>query len=139
MQAGDPAILAAMDGRESSVDIKNNGPDTVPNEPTMFFFVVFGLVYEALAASSAESSLSTSTREPTVIAALQTLKCLVRPEYSGKALLELTTFDELISLCYRMAMTETAPVQIHLVETVAALAASQDQRSKAAGNAEYVC
>lgn len=139
MQAGDPAILAAMNGRESSADIETNGPATVSDEPTMFFFVIFGLVYEALATSSAESNLTTSSREPMVIAALQTLKCLVRPEYSGKALLEPTTFDEFISLCYRMAMTEAAPVQIHLVEMVAALAASQDQRSKTAGNIMYVC
>ena len=135
MQAGDPAMLAAMDGREPGT---TNGPATVPDEPTVFFFIIFGLVFEALGTSSAESNLTTSTREPTVIAALQALKCLVRPEYSGKALLEPTTFDEFISLCYRMAMTESAVIQVHLVEMVAALAASQDDRSKAAGNIEYV-
>jgi hypothetical protein len=138
MQAGDPAMLAAMDGREPGTNMKTNGPATVPDEPTMFFFIIFGLVFEALATSSAESNLTTSTREPTVIAALQALKCLVRPEYSGKALLEPTTFDEFISLCYRMAMTETAVIQVHLVEMVAALAASQDKRSKTTGNVEYV-
>jgi hypothetical protein len=138
MQAGDPAMLAAMDGRESSTDIKTNGPSNISEEPTMFFFVIFGLIYEALATSSTESSIITSTRELTVIAALQTLKCLVRPKYSGKALLEPTTFDEFISLCYRMAMTETAPIQCHLVEMVIALAESQDQRTQAAGKIEYV-
>ena len=138
MQAGDPAMLAAMDGHEPSTELKTNGPTTVRGEPTVFFFIIFGLVFEALATSSAESNLTTSTREPTVIAALQALKCLVRPEYSGKALLEPTTFDEFISLCYRMAMTETAAIQVHLVEMVAALATSQDERSRAAGNMEYV-
>ena len=138
MQAGDPAMLAAMDGREPGTNMNTNGPATVPDEPAVFFFIIFGLVFEALGTSSAESNLTTSTREPTVIAALQALKCLVRPEYSGKALLEPTTFDEFISLCYRMAMTESAVIQIHLVEMVAALAASQDDRSKAAGNVEYV-
>ena len=131
-------MLAAMDGRESSTDIKSKAPATVRDEPTVFFFVIFGLIYEALATSSTESNLTTSTREPTVISALQALKCLVRPEFAGKALLEPTTFDELISLCYRMAMTETAPIQIQLVEMVAALAAGQVQRSKAAGDTEYV-
>jgi len=136
MQAGDPAMLAAMDGRELGTNMKINGLATVPDEPTLFFFIIFGLVFEALATSSAESNLTTSTRESTVIAALQALKCLVRPEYSGKALLEPTTFDEFISLCYRMAMTENAVIQVHLVEMVTALAASQDERSKAVGNVE---
>lgn len=120
-----------MDGRESSVDNKpSNGSTTVREEPTVFFFIVFGLVYEALVTSSADSALTTATRQPAVIAALQALKFLVRPEYSGKALLEPTAFDEFISLCYRIAMTETAPIQIHLVEVVTALASSQNQQSK---------
>jgi len=127
MQAEDPAILSAMDGRESSISSETNPPATTRDEPTLFFFVIFGLIYEALATSSAESNLTTSTREPTVIAALQALKCLVRPQYSGKSLLESATFDEFISLCYRMAMTETALIQIHLVEMISGLTASQDQ------------
>ena len=126
MQADDPHILAAMDGSErtpiSDSVIKPPGR----NEPRAFFFVIFGLVYEALATSSADSTLTTSARQPAVIAALGALKCLVRPEYSGKAMLESTTFDEFVNLCYRMAMTEPAGIQVHLVETVAALAASQD-------------
>jgi HEAT repeat-containing protein 5 len=136
MQAGDPTILASMDGRESSTASKNTAPATVRDEPTVFFFVIFGLIYEALATSSTESNLATSNREPTVIAALQALKSLVRPEYSGKALLEPTTFDEFISLCYRMAMTETASIQIHLVGVIAALATSQNKKTN--GNMEYV-
>jgi len=123
MQANDPHILAAMDGTErNTVTVSNT---TSHDEPRAFFFVIFGLVYEALATSSAELSPTTSARQPAVIAALRALKHLVRPEYSGKAILEPTIFDEFISLCYRMAMTEPADVQMHLVETVAALAASQ--------------
>jgi len=134
MQAADPFILAAMDGQESTAaDVKSNGPTPLREESTMFFFVIFGLVYEALA-TSADSNLTTSTRQPMVTAALQALKCLVRPEYSGKALLEPTTFDEFISLCYRMAITESAGIQSQLVEMMASLASSQDQISQAAGS-----
>lgn len=122
-----------MDGRETTSDFKSNGPTSLREDPTVFFFVVFGLVYEALA-TSADSNLTTSTRQLMVTAALQTLKCLVRPEYSGKALLDPTTFDELISLCYRMAMTESAGIQSQLVEMMTALASSQDQMSRATGN-----
>lgn len=136
MAAGDPSILAAMDGRETMTAAKINGTVPVRDEPTVFFFVIFGLVYEALASSSAEAT-SVTSRQPTIIAALQALKSLVKPEYAGKALLEPTTFDEFISLCYRMAMTETATIQVHLIEVLAALASNQDQRSKAAGNLRY--
>ncbi|KAJ6526020.1 clathrin-coated vesicle protein [Mycena capillaripes] len=126
MLASDPHILAAMDGQELAKDAKAPAKQARREEPTMFFFIVFGLVYEALATASAESSSSTTSRQATVIAALQTLKCLVRPEYAGKAIMEPAIFDEFISLCYRMAMTETARIQIHLVEVLAIMAATQD-------------
>lgn len=135
MQVGDQSILAAMDGRESTAVITNS-PTTLREEPTAFFFVVFGLVYEALATSSADSTLTTSARHFTVVTALQTLKCLVKPDYSGKALLEPTTFDEFISLCYRIAMTESAAVQVHLLEMMASLASSHDMIYKAGGDME---
>ncbi|KAJ7637580.1 clathrin-coated vesicle protein [Mycena polygramma] len=124
MQVNDPHILAAMDGLELGKEPP--AKEARREEPTMFFFIVFGLVYEALATASAESSSTTTSRQTTVIAALQTLKCLVRPEYAGKAIIEPAIFDEFISLCYRMAMTETARIQIHLVEVSAIMAATQD-------------
>ncbi|KAJ7205156.1 clathrin-coated vesicle protein [Mycena haematopus] len=125
MQANDPHILAAMDGQELAKDAKPPVKEAGRQEPTMFFFIVFGLVYEALATASAESNSSMSSRQATVTAALQTLKCLVRPEYAGRAIMEPAIFDEFISLCYRMAMTEPARVQTHLVEVLAVMAATQ--------------
>ena len=136
MQAGDPSVLAGMDGYEIGTNLKTNGPSSIRAEPTMFFFIIFGLVYEALVTSSADSALTTSTRQPTVIAALQALKSLVKPEYSGKALLEPTTFDEFISLCYRIAMTETAVVLVYLIEMLSVFASSHEQRTKGAGMLE---
>ncbi|KAF8966949.1 clathrin-coated vesicle protein [Flammula alnicola] len=129
MQAGDPHILAAMDGKE----VSENKNDLVSmgdrKEPTAFFYVIFGLVYEALVTSSADSSSTTTARESGVVSALQALKCLVRPEYSGSAIIEPTIFEEFISLCYRMGMTESAGIQVHLVEMLAIFAASQSSSS----------
>ncbi|KAK7064864.1 clathrin-coated vesicle protein [Favolaschia claudopus] len=127
MLVNDPHILAAMDGLELGKDAAPPAKEARREEPSMFFFIVFGLVYEALATASAEASSSTSARQTTVVAALQTLKSLVRPEYAGKAMMEPAIFDEFISLCYRMAMTETARIQIHLVEVLTIMAATQDQ------------
>ncbi|KAF7335364.1 Clathrin-coated vesicle protein [Mycena sanguinolenta] len=126
MHSNDPHVLAAMDGQELAKDVKPPVKEARRQEPAMFFFIVFGLVYEALATASAESSSSLTSRQATVIAALQTLKCLVRPEYAGRAMMEPAIFDEFISLCYRMAMTEPARIQIHLVEVLAIMAATQD-------------
>lgn len=127
MQTRDPYILAAMDGQELSQGDPSPSQSIPRDEPTAFFFVIFGLVYEALATASADSTSATSTRQVAVISALQALKCLVLPEYSGKAILEPTIFDEFISLCYRMAMTESAGIQVHLIEMLTILAGAHQE------------
>jgi hypothetical protein len=125
MQDRDPHVLAAMDGNDSVINgSTNNG---IRSEPTALFFVIFGLVYEALATASPESENTGSSRKLPVIA-LKSLKSLVAPDYSGYALFEPSTFDELMSLFYRMAITESALVRIHLVETISALAVSQNRK-----------
>lgn len=128
MQGNDQYILAAMDGRD--LDAKELPAGKAPREePAAFFFIIFGLVYEALVTSSADTSSSTTTRQPVVIAALRALKCLVRPEYAGLAIMEPTIFDEFISLCYRLAMTESANIQVHLVDMLANFASTQNPKS----------
>lgn len=130
MQAEDSYILAAMDGQEP----KQNGSGTLVQpargreEPTAFFYVLFGLVFEALSTSSSESSHTPSSHQSVLISALRALKSLVRPEYSGNVLAEPTIFDELISQCYRLAMTEPASVHIDLIEMLASMATMQNSR-----------
>lgn len=122
MQNDDPSILAAMDGQDA--------PPTQPDpkaqaetreEPTVFFFVVFGLVYEALATSTPDSG---PDAQRTSIVSLQALKCLVRRKYCGRVFNDPPLFEELLNLFYRMALTEPSGVQIHLVEAIASLADS---------------
>lgn len=128
MQAGDATILAAMDGQEPSQS-QNGQTRAKPREdPTAFFYVLFGLVYEALSTSSSDSGSANLDRQTPVVACLEALKSLVRPEYAGKAIMEPNIFDEFISLSYRMAMTESATVQVHLVEMLGVLAATQGSR-----------
>ncbi|KAF5377759.1 hypothetical protein D9757_008083 [Collybiopsis confluens] len=123
MQARDPFIIAAMDGREQIADAFDL-TNTSREEPATFFYIVFGLVYEALAAASTDSMANSTTRQASLISSLQALKSLVRPEYAGKAILDHTIFDEFISVCYRLAMTESAPIQIHLIEVLTVFAAA---------------
>jgi hypothetical protein len=128
MQAEDPAVLAAMDGQEppqTSARLLKTKPR---EEPTAFFYILFGLIYESLSTSATDSGSTTSDRQTLVVACLEALKVLVRPEYAGKAILEPNIFDEFISLLYRMAMTESAVVQVHLVEMLGVLAATQGSK-----------
>jgi hypothetical protein len=122
MEAKDPHILTALDGKEVSKQNPQLIPTTDRTEPTAFFFVIFDLVYEALATASAGTS---SESRSGVISAATALKFPVRPEYSGQAIMEPTIFEEFISLCYRMAMTVAAGIQIHSIEVPATFAATQ--------------
>jgi hypothetical protein len=108
----------------------------------LFFFVIFGLVYEALADSTSESAGPASTHQLAVTAALEALKYLARPEFSGRALQESVVFDELVNLCYRIVMTESAVVQPYLVEAIAPLAmhpSDSDQFVSRITRVPYIC
>jgi len=125
MQSGSTVILAAMD-QESMKTL--NGQSKSREDPTAFFYILFGLVYEALSTPSLGSGSSNSDRQVLVIACLEALKSLVRPEYAGKAIMEPNIFDEFISLSYRIAMTEPAAVQVYLVEMLSVLVSTQGNR-----------
>ncbi|KAF8841000.1 clathrin-coated vesicle protein [Paxillus ammoniavirescens] len=109
--------------RETSTEVlASNGLGLPRTEPAPLFFVIFGLIYEALAVSSPQPAVTPNLRDATVAASLRALKCLVDPRYSGKALLEPMVFKEFISLCYRMAMVENAAALVHLLEVIAVFA-----------------
>lgn len=112
MNHSDQYISAAILG--SSVNSINSATEG----PAPLFFPLFGLIYEALATSSPD----TSSRVDTVIACLRALKCLLDPRYSGKALLDPTIFQEFMSLSHRIAMTESAEILTHLITVLTTFA-----------------
>lgn len=126
MQSDDPSILAAMDGQEVLTAQPPSKALMDCEEPTTFFFVVFGLVYEALATSTSDAG---PDAQRTSIVSLQALKCLVRRKYCGRVFNDPPLFEELLNLFYRMALTEPSGVQIHLVEAIASLADSMKSTS----------
>src|SRR5258708_5668935 len=127
METRDPFILGAMEGIDDMTAASSTAR-SAGSEPTTMFFVMFGLVYEALSASTPYSESLAASGNTSVIA-LRAMKCLVRREYSGRALLEPTIFDELINLWYRMAMTEPPTLQIQLVDMIRVFAIEQGQES----------
>ncbi|CCM02125.1 uncharacterized protein FIBRA_04202 [Fibroporia radiculosa] len=117
MHAGDSNMLAAMDGREAGSPVQV----TTREEPTAFFFAIFGLVFEALVTAVPDSN---NTSQRTSVIALLALKYLVQEKYCGKVFNDVVVFEELVNLFYRMALTEPANVQVQVVETIASLAQS---------------
>lgn len=123
MKIGGPQVFLVMDGLEPDVE-STYTILTERVEPTALFFALFGLVYEALTVSSADATPSARIRRNAIIA-LEALKHLVKPSFSGRTLLDPPIFSELMSLCYRMAMTESAATQVHLVEAISSFATTQ--------------
>lgn len=117
MEHSDQFISAAILGKEVGSPV--NGIKSMAEGPAPLFYPLFGLIYEALAMSSPDT---TGPRIDTVTACLRALKCLLNPCYSGKALLEPTVFKEFMSLSHRMAMTESAGVLVHLLNALASFA-----------------
>jgi hypothetical protein len=123
MKIGDPYLLLAMDGLDPTTTTTSTNKGT-RKDPTECFFVVLGLVYEALSNASSDST-STPESRATALTAIQVLTYLIRPEYAGQAILDPPIFDELIALWYRMTMTEPWAVQTYLVGAIASLVKSQ--------------
>ncbi|CAE6439107.1 unnamed protein product [Rhizoctonia solani] len=123
MKAGDPYLLQAMDGVDPTSAAAPAAKAT-RKDPTECFFVVLGLVYEALSNASSDSTATAETKA-TALTAIQVLAYLVRPEYAGQAILDPPIFNELIALWYRMTMTEPWSIQTYLIGAIASLAKSQ--------------
>ena len=123
MHDGDAHVLTAMDGSETVVN--GASQSALRAEPTALFFVIFGLAYEALASPDTDSG---SGHRTISVIALKCLRHLVRPQFSGHALLDQANFDELISLFYRMTITESPIVVMHILEVVSSLVVSQETK-----------
>ena len=122
MENNDPFIRVAIDGREpTDADAKAGTNGTTTDQPVTFFYVLFGLVFETLVTSTPESGMQNVRN---TIVALRALKHLVRAQYAGNAFKDMPIFEELVNLCYRMALTEPVAVQAHLVDSLASLATS---------------
>ncbi|KAI0784437.1 clathrin-coated vesicle protein [Abortiporus biennis] len=125
MQADDPGIQAAMDGRKSTINGQSQQssqqrPTIEKTQQCTFFFVIFGLVFEALSLLVPDSETSLNN----AVIALQCLRCLFQKQYAGDTLSDMSLFDEVISLLYRLALTGPLPLQIHLLDAVGSLHAS---------------
>ena len=94
-------------------DVATKGQDiNYRDEPVAFFFVLFGISFEAMAAKQ--------TDEPAVIAKrnldiLQAMRKIVSPAVAGPAIYQDAIFSETMDMLARMALTEAVDVQTIII------------------------
>lgn len=85
------------------------------DEPVAFFFVLFGLAFEALVSQSNPHSSQ-------ILDILQALQKILRPSVAGNAVYQDAVFSETIDALDRLVMTEGSLVQSVIVEVARNLA-----------------
>ncbi|CAK7223011.1 hypothetical protein SBRCBS47491_005059 [Sporothrix bragantina] len=104
----------------SNGSTKKKGADiNYRDEPVAFFFVLFGIAFEALAARQGHAD-SLATRGQT-LEILLALKKILHPSVSGQAIYRDAIFSETMDLLDRQVLTEGLDVQGVIVEIARAL------------------
>lgn len=122
-------VFDALDGKLAHGQDEDEGDGAKPNgvngimrkstginyreEPVAFFFVLFGLAFESLAARSSDDDSITRQRNLDI---LKALKKILRPSVSGNAVYQEIVFAETMDLFDRMVLTESLGVQSIIVE-----------------------
>lgn len=97
------------------------------NEPVAFFFVLFGISFEALVRSTSQSNGS----HQRMLDILQAMKKIVSTSVAGLAIYQDHIFSEFMELMDRLAMTEGVEVQMVIVEIARNLCAVHPSARKA--------
>jgi hypothetical protein len=125
-------VFDALDGKESDVPTTNGhskGNDiNYRDEPVAFFFVLFGIAFEALVARPGSDALA--TKEQT-LEILQALKKILHPSVSGHAIYREAIFSETMDLLDRLVLTEGLDVQGVIVQIARGLCISHPSATKA--------
>jgi HEAT repeat-containing protein 5 len=109
-------VFDALDGKMDISETNGTKPNPaiIPyrNEPVAFFFVLFGLTFEALVSRSDESHRGKSQALEILIA----LKKILKPSVTGHAIYQEVVFSETMDMFDRLVQTESLNVQSVLVE-----------------------
>ena len=124
-------VFDALDGKESDAPTTNGhskGNDiNYRDEPVAFFFVLFGIAFEALVARPGSDALA--TKEQT-LEILQALKKILHPSVSGHAIYREAIFSETMDLLDRLVLTEGLDVQGVIVQIARGLCISHPSATK---------
>ncbi|KAF2647448.1 HEAT repeat protein-like protein [Lophiostoma macrostomum CBS 122681] len=109
-------VFDALDGKTELSTTTTNGKSTdsinYRDEPVAFFFVLFGLAFEALAGRPGDLQAS----KEQILEILQALKKILRPSVSGHAIYQEVVFSETMDMLDRLVLTEGLNVQTVIVE-----------------------
>ncbi|KAI9890911.1 MAG: hypothetical protein M1814_003551 [Vezdaea aestivalis] len=109
-------VFEALDGKDAVAPINGvrKGHDiNYRDEPVAFFFVLYGITFEALAVRSAGDE---EDGEDQTLEILQALKKILHPSVSGQAIYQEVIFSETMDLFDRLVLTEEVEVQAVVVE-----------------------
>ncbi|KAF8477112.1 armadillo-type protein [Kalaharituber pfeilii] len=112
-------VFDALDGKATSIpeiaDIKHD--INYRDEPVAFFFVLFGIAFEALVGRPGDNL---ATKEQT-LEILLALKKILHPNVCGYAVYQEVVFSETMDLLDRLVLTEGASVQLAIVDIARSL------------------
>lgn len=119
-------VYDALDGKRSA---KRAGVD----KPVVFFFLLFGITFEALMTRPRTDAQASKDRTLEILLAL---KKILRPSVSGHAIYQDVVFTETMELLDRLALTEGLVIQRAIVEIAGNLCLSHPSvnASEADGN-----
>ena len=108
-------VFQALDGNLHSIPANGDRQQSTNinyrDQPSAFFFVLFGIAIEALVTQSSSSETST-------LNILLALKKILRPSVSGNAMFREAVFTESIDIFGRLALTEDLQIQSVIVDIV---------------------
>ena len=112
-------VFEALDGKSStSTDVKEIAHDiNYRDEPVAFFFVLFGIAFEALVGRPGDNF---ATKEQT-LEILLALKKILHPSVCGYAVYQEVIFSETMDLLDRLVLTEGVAVQLAIVDIARSL------------------
>ncbi|KAI9831955.1 MAG: hypothetical protein M1826_002683 [Phylliscum demangeonii] len=118
-------VFDALDGKSgaqaSSGKVEDSDELNYRDEPVAFFFVLFGIIFEALSARSRDDA---DDKRSEILELILIMKKLLRPSISGQAIYQDTIFSEMIDLLNRLVLTQGLEVQGAIVDLAGELCLS---------------
>ncbi len=124
---GKDVDAAAVNGQQPS---KLNSNINYRDEPVAFFFVLFGIAFEALVAKPGSDVLAKKEQTLEILVALRRI---LHPSVSGQAIYRDAIFSETMELLDRLVLTESMNVQAVIVQIARALCVSHPSARKQNG------
>jgi hypothetical protein len=124
-------VFDALDGKTEASEPNGTAPKTndinYRDEPVAFFFVLFGIAFEALVRRPGNDSLAMKEQTLEILLAL---KKILHPSVSGHAIYQEVVFSETMDLLDRLVLTEGLDVQAVIVEIARGLCLSHPSARK---------